>query len=148
MKSIFKVYNNEAFISCVVVLVLSNVKRMDITRLFIFTSILLSERIVADNYRLNRSEDIITYIKANPRKFSSFPNMFEELIPLILNSLTLLAEMAYVDLKKTEVELLNDDLLEVRSERFIKIKAVAQHLISISEECNTRELTNTLNIRI
>ena len=148
MKNIFKVYNNEAFVSCVVLSILSIKQRVDITRLFIIVSILLTDKVINDKINILKSESIIEYIKSNPRKFIAFPDMFEELIPIILNSLTVIAEMSCIEVDASEILLVENKLFEIQSERLSQIQLVSEHIIEISKKVTTKEFVNILNVRI
>lgn len=148
MKNVFKVYNNEAFVCCVIIAILSVVKKIDISRLFIVTVILLNDKLVNDKDNLLKSDSIKSYINNNPRKFITFPDMYDELIPVILNSLTMSAESYYILINGQDIILGENKLSNVKTNRLDKINIVLKHVINILSNATTKDLYNILKVRI
>lgn len=148
MKNVFKVYNNEAFVCCVITSILSVERKMDISRLFLLTAILLNDKLVKDTDNLLRYDSIKNYLNGNLRQFVTFPDMFDELIPIILNSLTISAESYYISISEQDIVLRDNRLFNVKSNRLNQINMILKHVIDISREIPTKELYNVLKVRI
>jgi len=147
MKDTFKIYNNEAFICCIIQNLLSNIKRMDIGRLFILTAFLLQDKIITDRL-IYTNPSIINYITSNPRKLTSFSRIFEELTPLILNSLTLLCETDDIKLDINNLVIVNHKFKKVSSQRLSQINIYIPLMISQIENVSSKQLYDTLKIKL
>ena len=147
MKDTFNVYNNEAFVCCVIQSLLSEMQKIDISRLFVITSLLLQDKMINDS-STKKYEGVLNYIKDNPIKFTSFPNIFEELLPIILNSLTLLCESSNIELDKQEIIQLKNDFTSAKSERLKQIKVLVPHVVNMVNNVPTEQILSILKVRL
>lgn len=147
MKDTFKVYNNEAFICCVIMRILSSMNRIDISRLFLLTSIILTDKITSDE-KLSNYSSLISYLNDNRKKVNLFPNMFEEFLSIILNSLTLLCESSNIELDGCNVVLIKDDFEAVDSKRLTNITNVLPAIMKITSSISVKQLYDILKITL
>ena len=89
MKEIYYVYNNEAIASCIFLSILDNIDRLDIARSCLVLPFLLDDRTV--NY-LSKIQDLELedMIKEQSRLFTSFNKRYLSVLPVTINSLTIL----------------------------------------------------------
>ena len=147
MKNIFKAYNNEAFICCVIQSLLIKTNNLDISRLFVFIAILLQDKVIDDS-KFKSYECIIHYVKDNPKKFIRFNKIFEALLPLTLNSLTLMSEASEIEINNQDIILSRYSLSDVSGIRLNKIRGILPHFITMSNDIQTKQLLVTLKIEI
>jgi hypothetical protein len=147
MKDSFKIYNNEAFI-CPVVCKILEKEGVDIGRLFLLVALFLNDKTVNDK-SLTRFSSFQEYVNCNTRKFVSFSKFYEELLPLILNSLTLLCESDIIALNGQVVKLqVSDYFAKVDSERLQRIQSNFDPIWYLISDLNDSELYNILSIKL
>ena len=147
MKDSFKIYNNEAFICSVVCEILKK-NEVDIGRLFLLVALFLNDKITNDK-SLSRFSSFLDYVNNNERKFVSFSNYYEELLPLTLNSLTLLCELDVVSIhgKITKLKV-SDYFADVNSDRLNQIILRQDLVLDLTRNLNDAELYNILRIKL
>lgn len=147
MKDSFKIYNNEAFICSVVCEVLKK-NEVDIGRLFLLVALLLNDKIINDR-SLSRFSSFQEYVNGNARKFVSFSAFYEELLPLTLNSLTLLCESDIIALNGQIVKLqVSDYFGKVDGDRLQRIQSNFNPIWYLISDLNDSQLYNILSIKL
>jgi len=111
------------------------------------TAFLLQDKIITDRL-IYTNPSIINYITSNPRKLTSFSRIFEELTPLILNSLTLLCETDDIKLDINNLVIVNHKFKKVSSQRLSQINIYIPLMISQIENVSSKQLYDTLKIKL
>jgi hypothetical protein len=147
MKDTFKVYNNEAFI-CPVVCKILGKEEVDIGRLFLLVALFLNDKMLNDK-SLNRFSSLQEYVNSNTRKFVSFSKFYEELLPLILNALTLLCESDIIALNGQIIKLqISDCFAKVDGDRLQRIQSNFDPIWYLISDLNDSQLYNILSIKL
>lgn len=148
MKDTFKVYNNEAFVCCVIMKILSNTHRIDIGRLFLLVSVVLTDKITNDK-RLCISNSINNYINGSQKILRIVSTMYDELLPIILNSLTLLSENSNIELaEKNQIVMIKNDFETISSERLNNISNALPAIMRLTGNISTKQLYDNLKITL
>lgn len=148
MKDTFKVYNNEAFVCCVIMKILSNTHRIDIGRLFLLVSVVLTDKITNDK-RLCISNSINNYINGSQKILRIVSTMYDELLPIILNSLTLLSENSNIELaENNQIVMIKNDFETISSERLNNISNALPAIMRLTGNISTKQLYDNLKITL
>lgn len=148
MKDTFKVYNNEAFVCCVIMKILSNTSRIDIGRLFLLASIVLTDKITNDK-RLCISNSIYNYINGSQKILRLVSTMYDELLPIILNSLTLLSENSNIEIaENNQIVMIKNDFENISSERLNNISNALPAIMKLTGNISTKQLYDNLKITL
>lgn len=148
MKDTFKVYNNEAFVCCVIMKILSNTNRIDIGRLFLLVSVVLTDKITNDK-KLFISNSIKNYINDSPKILRLISTMYDELLPVILNSLTLLSENSNIELvENNHIVMIKNDFENISSDRLNNISDALPAIIRLTDNISTKQLYDNLKITL
>lgn len=151
MKEIYYVYNNEAISSCLFLSILNQINKIDIARSCLILPFLLDDRTV--NYLIkneNTKSNLEELIKEQPRLFVSFNKRYLSLLPVTINSLTILS-------KGNQIKIENDILFNNTTlnfeefefgNRFKKIKRILPTFLSIITSYSTTQLYKVLNIQL
>nr|WP_315143529.1 three component ABC system middle component [uncultured Flavobacterium sp.] len=148
MKEIYYVYNNEAIASCIFLSILNTIDRLDIARSCLILPFLLDDRTVS---YLSKNQDIELedMIKEQSRLFTSFNKRYLSLLPVTINSLTILNASNQISIGNEIVatnQLYSKD--ENLGERFTKIEGVIPKFLSIIEIHSTIQLYKILKIQL
>lgn len=148
MKEIYYVYNNEAIASCIFLSILNTIDRLDIARSCLILPFLLDDRTVS---YLSKNQDIELedMIKEQSRLFTSFNKRYLSLLPVTINSLTILNASNQISIGNEIVatnQLYSKD--ENLGERFTKIEGVIPKFLSIIEMHSTIQLYKILKIQL
>lgn len=148
MKDTFKVYNNEAFVCCVVMKILSSYNRIDIGRLFVLVTIAMTDKIINDK-KIFVAQTFASYIDNNENKTRLISTLYNELLTIILNSLTLLAESSNIELfGDKDIIMIKNDFRDIDSNRLNKISNTLPHIMSLTEGLTTKQLYEILKITL
>lgn len=151
MSNSFYVYNNEAISALVIKKYLGYCKIIDISRLFIILPILLNDKLVEALYNEN-FENFENFIQKNPSLFSSFNDKYLELMPIVINSITILKEMNDVILEKNTINYVEGGLININEDsignRIINIFFAIPKLIELTGNYETSSLYKILKIRL
>ena len=151
MSNSFYVYNNEAISALVVKKYLQYCKSIDISRIFIILPILLNDKLVEALYNEN-FENFENFIQKNPSLFSSFNDKYLELMPIVINSVTILKEMNDVILEKNTISDVEVGLININEDsignRIINIFFAIPKCIELTGNYETSSLYKTLMIRL
>ena len=148
MKEIYYVYNNEAIASCIFLSILDNIDRLDIARSCLVLPFLLDDRTV--NY-LSKIQDLELedMIKEQSRLFTSFNKRYLSLLPVTINSLTILNASNQISIGNeivTSVILDSDD--KTLGDRFNRIREVIPTFLSMIENYSTVQLYKILKVQL
>lgn len=151
MSNSYYVYNNEAISALVIKKYLEFSKSIDISRLFIILPILLDDNLV--EILLNENFDNIeSLIDKYPSLFSSFNDKYLELIPITINSFTLLKEMNDVIIENGIISYVEGGLVNLNEssigDRIIKIFFSISPFIELSNKYDTSSLYKILKVRL
>lgn len=148
MKEIYYVYNNEAIASCIFLSVLDKIERLDIARSCLILPFLLDDRTVS---YLSKNQDmkLEDMIKEQSRLFTSFNKRYLSLLPVTINSLTILNASNQISIGNEIVattQLYSKD--ENLGERFTKIEGVIPEFLSMIEKYSTIQLYKILKVQL
>ncbi|MCT9980293.1 DUF6521 family protein [Acinetobacter sp. I-MWF] len=148
MKENYYVYNNEAMASCMVLSILDKVKSIKISRSCLFLPILLDDRVVS--YLLRK--DILnleSFIKDEPRLFLNFNKRYNSLLPVLINSLTLLERCGYIFISDDNICIKADiNLSRIEGRRFEKVESAIPRLLILLDKYSTEKLYSVLKVRL
>ncbi len=151
MSNSFYVYNNEAISALVVKKYLQYCKSIDISRIFIILPILLNDKLVEALYNEN-FENFENFIQKNPSLFSSFNDKYLEIMPIVINAITILKEMNDVNLEKNTINYVEGGLININEDsignRIINIFFAIPKFIELTDNYETSSLYKILKIRL
>lgn len=150
MKEMYYIYNNEAIASACILLVLQKVNVMDVAKLCLVLPFLLDDRTVSllqkEEYQQMTLKDLVD---KKPRIFSTFNNRYLALLPVFINSMTILHTNGYIAFNKKSVSLNNTSInLKNYGDRLLEIEKAAHILVDLIINKNTSELYRSLNIQL
>lgn len=148
MKEIYYVYNNEAIASCIFLSILNNIDRLDIARSCLVLPFLLDDRTVSYLSK-NQDMELEDMIKGQSRLFTSFNKRYLSLLPVTINSLTILNASNQISIGNEIVattQLYSKD--ENLGERFTKIEGVIPDFLSMIEKYSTIQLYKILKVQL
>ena len=147
MNNTFYIYNNEALIIFTIHKILSRVKKIDISRLFLLISFLLVDeftsyllRVKPDNYK--------AFLSVNAKKIAQFSNIYYDLLPVILNALSLMAESETIKIIDCDIILYSEMQDNCDSIRLEKIGNTIPTLLQLTAQYTDRQLYDSLNIQL
>lgn len=148
MKEIYYVYNNEAIASCIFLSILNNIDRLDIARSCLVLPFLLDDRTI--NYlSKNQDMELEDMIKEQSRLFTSFNKRYLSLLPVTINSLTILNTSNQISIGN---EIVATTLLDSKDknlgDRFNKIQEVVPQFLSMIEKHSTIQLYKILKVQL
>jgi hypothetical protein len=151
MSNSYYVYNNEAISALVIKKYLEYSKSIDISRLFVILPILLDDNLVeillSENF-----DNIESLIDKYPSLFSSFNDKYLELIPITINSFTLLKEMNDVIIDNRIIRYVEGGLVNINEssigDRIIKIFFSISTFIELTNKYDTSSLYKILKVRL
>jgi hypothetical protein len=142
MKEIYYVYNNEAIASCIFLSILNKIDTLDIARSCLVLPFLFDDRTVS---YLSKNPDIEleNLIREQSRLFASFNKRYLSLLPVAINSLTLLnASNQIVANVKLDFE------NKILGNRFNRILEVIPTFLSLIEKHSTTQLYKILKVQL
>lgn len=150
MKEIYYVYNNEAIASCIFLSILNKIDKLDIARSCLVLPFLLDDRTV--NY-LSKKQDaelgLEGMIKERPRLFASFNKRYLSLLPVTINSLTILNTSNQISIGNELVSsVILDSENKTLGDRFNKIQEVIPKFLSMIEKHSTIQLYKILKVQL
>ncbi|TDD77187.1 three component ABC system middle component [Flavobacterium caseinilyticum] len=148
MKEIYYVYNNEAIASCIFLSILNNIDRLDIARSCLVLPFLLDDRTVSYLSK-NQDMELEDMIKEQSRLFTSFNKRYLSLLPVTINSLTILNTSNQISIGNEIIattQLYSKD--ENLGERFTKIEGVIPEFLSMIENYSTIQLYKILKVQL
>ncbi len=150
MKEIYYVYNNEAIASCIFLSVLNNIDKLEITRSCLVLPFLLDDRTV--NYlSKNKDAQLEDMIREQSRLFTSFNKRYLSLLPVAINSLTILNASNQISIGNEIVAKASTLLVpkdKVLGDRFNKIQEVIPMFLSMIEKHTTVQLYKILKVQL
>lgn len=150
MKEIYYVYNNEAIASCVFLSILNKIDKLDIARSCLVLPFLLDDRTVSYlSKKQNTDLGLEEIIKEQSRLFASFNKRYLSLLPVTINSLTLLNSSSQISIGNeivTNVVLDSDD--KTLGDRFNRIQEVIPTFLSMIEKHSTIQLYKMLKVQL
>jgi hypothetical protein len=151
MSNSYYVYNNEAISALVIKKYFEYSKSIDISRLFVILPILLDDNLV-EILLSEHFDNIESLIDKYPSLFSSFNVKYLELIPITINSFTLLKEMNDVIIKNGIISCVEGGLVNFNEssigDRIIKIFFSISPFIELTNKYDTSSLYKILKIRL
>jgi hypothetical protein len=148
MKEIYYVYNNEAIASCIFLSILNNIDRLDIARSCLVLPFLLDDRTVSYLSK-NLDMELEDMIKEQSRLFTSFNKRYLSLLPVTINSLTILNTSNQISIGNdivTNVVLDSED--KTLGDRFNKIQGVIPKFLLMIEKYSTIQLYKILKVQL
>lgn len=148
MKEIYYVYNNEAIASCIFLSILNKIDTFDIARSCLVLPFLLDHRTVSYLSK-NKSAELEDMIKEQSRLFISFNKRYLSLLPVTINSLTLLNSSNQISIGNEIVATTLLDLEDkILGNRFNNIQEVIPMFVSMIEKHSTIQLYKILKIQL
>lgn len=150
MKESYYIYNNEAIACSTIILVLQEVTILDISKLCLVLPFLLDEKTVTLlEKNMDNEISMNDIISNNPNCFSSFNRRYVALLPVLINSITMLydAKMVKISHKEIKYSYTNIDFKEC-GERFYRISKVSSFFAEILKNTQTKELYKALKIQL
>lgn len=150
MKEIYYVYNNEAISSCIFLLILNKIEKLDIARSCLILPFLLDDRTINHIIKNEDSEvNLEDMVNEQSILFVSFNKRYLSLLPIAINSLVLLNKSKQIKIGngiyKNQITNLEEQEL---GKRFNKIKKVIPRFLTITENYSTSQLYKILNIQL
>lgn len=150
MKEGYYIYNNEAIACGTIILVLQEVTRLDLSKLCLVLPFLLDEKTVSLLEKgMDNEISMKDMISNNPTCFSSFNRRYVALLPVLINSITILydAKMVKISHKEIQYSSTNIDFKDC-GERLDKIGKVSSFFVELLNNTQTKELYKTLKIQL
>lgn len=150
MKEGYYIYNNEALACSTIILVLQEVTRLDIPKLCLVLPFLLDEKTVSLlEKNMDNKMSMTDIVSNNPNCFSSFNRRYVALLPVLINSVTLLYDAKIVNISHKEIEFSFTNIdFEDCGERFYRISKVSSFFAEILNNTQTKELYKVLKIQL
>lgn len=143
----FYVYNNEAFVFGVIQEIIIIKNKINIGRLFILICLLLQDKLI-NNPRINEYNSLNEFLINNTSNITQFPKIFQELLPIIVNALTLMEESDIIELRGNNIVYnLHIEYL-FNSNRLDKIKIVIPKIFQFTESLPDKQLYDLLNVQL
>lgn len=143
----FYVYNNEAFVFGVIQEIIIIKNKINIGRLFILICLLLQDKLI-NNPRINEYNSLNEFLINNTSNITQFPKIFQELLPIIVNALTLMEESDIIELRGNNIVYnLHIEYL-FNSNRLDKIKIVIPKIFQLTESLPDKQLYDLLNVQL
>jgi len=148
MKEIYYVYNNEAIASCIFLSILNKIDKLDIARSCLVLPFLLDDRTVSYLSK-NQNTDLEDMIKEQSRLFTSFNKRYLSLLPVAINSLTILNSSNQISIGNEIVATtLLDSEDKILGDRFNKIQEIIPKFLSMIEKHSTIQLYKILKVQL
>ena len=150
MKEIYYVYNNEAIASCVFLSILNKIDKLDIARSCLVLPFLLDDRTVSYLSKKQNTElGLEEMIKEQSRLFTSFNKRYLSLLPVAINSLTLLNSSNHISIgNEIETSIVFDSDDKTLGDRFNRIQEVIPTFLSMIEKHSTIQLYKMLKVQL
>lgn len=150
MKESYYIYNNEAIACCAILSVLKEAKTMSIAKLCLVLPFLLDDRIVSLLLGQKREEiSIQGLVSNNSSHFSSFNQRFKVLLPVLINSITILYDAKLIELSHKEIRISDTNIvLNDYGERLDKINQVSSTFVNLLNKQDQTELYKTLKMQL
>ncbi|WP_291122163.1 three component ABC system middle component [Empedobacter sp. UBA7620] len=148
MKEVYYVYNNEAIASCIFLSIFNRVEGLDIARCCLVLPFLLDDRTI--NYlSKNKNCKLENMIREQSRLFISFNKRYLSLLPVTINSLTILNASNQISIENevTTNTIIDFDDITV-GDRFTRIQEVIPTFLSMIEIYSTIQLYRMLKIQL
>jgi len=150
MSKSYYVYNNEAIASLILEKVLRLLNEIEISRFLLLLPILLEDRIIV-KLKTGSFSDFEELVIKHPTLFANFNDRYLDLIPISINSLTLLKEMGVLTASKNKIfynESHPDFSQPQLSYRLESISRQLQNFINLTAGYETNTLYKILKIRL
>lgn len=150
MKESYYIYNNEAIACSTIILVLQEVTRLDISKLCLILPFLLDEKTVSLlEKNMDNNMSMSEIIANNPNCFSSFNRRYIALLPVLINSTTILYDAKIVKIfhKEIQYSFTNIDFKDC-GDRFYRISKVSSYFAEILNGAKTIDLYKALKIQL
>lgn len=150
MKEGYYIYNNEAIACSTIILVLQEVTRLDISKLCLVLPFLLDEKTVSLlEKNLDNGMSMDDIISNNPNCFSSFNRRYVALLPILINSITILYDAQIIKVFRKEILYsFTNIIFNDCGERFNRIRKIASSFAMILNNTQTTELYKALKIQL
>jgi hypothetical protein len=150
MSKSYYVYNNEAIASLVLEKALRLLNEIEIARFLLVLPIVLEDRIIV-KMRTGSFSDFGELVSRHPALFANFNDRYLDLIPISINSLTLLKEMGVLTTRKNKI-FYNanhpDSSQLLLSDRLESISGQLQNFINLTSGYETNTLYKILKVRL
>ncbi|WP_288446083.1 three component ABC system middle component [uncultured Chryseobacterium sp.] len=148
MKEIYYVYNNEAIASCIFLAILNKIDMLDIARSCLVLPFLFDDRTVSYLSK-NPDTELDNMIKEQSRLFASFNKRYLSLLPVTINSLTLLNTSNQISIGNEIVaNVILDFENKILGNRFDRILEVIPIFLSLIEKHSTTQLYKILKVQL
>lgn len=150
MKEGYYIYNNEAIACITIILVLQEVTRLDISKLCLVLPFLLDEKTVSLlEQNMDKGMSMIDIISNNLNCFSAFNRRYVALLPVLINSITILYDAKIVKISHKEIQFSYTSIdFKDCGERFDRISKVSLFFTEIINNTQTTELYKALKIQL
>ncbi len=138
-------YNNEALASCILYEVVRKIKKVDYSVFCLILPILFDNRIVE---RIdNHCDSIENFINENFAFFVDFSDIYTDLLPVTINSATILRDMQLINFEN-QIELIRDYDFDYSNsgQRISKILAILPIFEKWLESMDVAQIYKKLNI--
>jgi len=150
MSKSYYVYNNEAIASLVLEKALRLLNEIEIARFLLILPIVLEDRIIV-KMRTGSFSDFGEFVDKHPAFFANFNDRYLDLIPISINSLTLLKEMGVLTTRRNKIFYnanRTDFSIPLLSNRLENISGQMQDFINLTSGYETNTLYKILKIRL
>lgn len=150
MKEVYYVYNNEAISSCVLLSVIDQLGKIDISRCCLVLPFLLDDR--TTTYVMNNFDNEMSLshlVNTQPRLFASFNKRYLSLLPVMINALMILKKGNQVGINDQIVSNNSLDLANLNlGERFSRINGVIPAFLKLLENYSTEQLYKIFRVQL
>lgn len=146
-----RLYNNEALVGCVILRILKN-GPMDITRLAIIVTILMTDKIRTRLIKMRQTSMPNTISLSCSDLITN--RIYQEMLVVTINSLVILSQSDLVLIRKDSIALMpkgdsiNADLQTIKSKRFTDILKKVPIMLNRLDGISTAQLYKSLNIQL
>lgn len=150
MKEIYYVYNNEAIASCVLLSVINEVEKIDISRCCLLLPFFLDDRTVSFlSKEFAKDTNLKNIVNNQQRLFAAFNKKYLSLLPVMINSLMILKNSGQISIEDTitsnhKLDTTHLDL----GNRFSKIREAIPSFIALTNEYSTEQLYKILRVQL
>lgn len=146
MMDYYYTYNNEAFVSCLIVSILNVENEIDLSRLVIIVCLLLDNRFLSFMKKVG-GESAVGSVK--PYFLANFNVKYVSILPVVINSLVILYDLNRINLKGDRVFVENIIPVSVEdSDRFLTINKVLPDFLKYMNDFKTEYLYSYFGVEL
>ncbi|MDU1889580.1 MAG: three component ABC system middle component [Dysgonomonas sp.] len=151
-KSSYYLYNNIAITTGTLMAMLNSSKSIDLAKTALFLPLLLDDSIVS---KINEKSDynFENIVSLNALNISNYNERYRDMLPLLMNALSILLDMEAISLRKGVIlnlkpNICDSMLKETDSRRLRAISIAADRLIKVTQNMDVSKMYFRLNIEL